>query len=53
MTITNKVVSDEQLAGLMEREVERFKKRTSKSAKVFAEAQDVLLNGVPMPWMSE
>ncbi len=53
MTITNKIVSDEQLAGLMEREVERFKKRTPKSATVFAEAQDVLLNGVPMPWMSE
>jgi glutamate-1-semialdehyde 2,1-aminomutase len=53
MTITDKVVSDEQLAGLMEREVERFKKHTLKSATVFAEAQDVLLNGVPMPWMSE
>ena len=53
MTITKKVVSDEQLAGLMEREVERFKKCTPESARVFAGAQDVLLNGVPMPWMSE
>jgi hypothetical protein len=53
MTITNKVVSDEHLAGLMEREVELFKKRTPKSARIFLEAQDVLLNGVPMPWMSE
>ena len=53
MNFPNKVVSDVQLADLMKREVELFKKRTPKSAKVFLEAQDVLLNGVPMPWMSD
>jgi glutamate-1-semialdehyde 2,1-aminomutase len=53
MTITNKVVSDERLADLMDREIKLFKKCTPKSAEVFRQAQDVLLNGVPMPWMSD
>jgi glutamate-1-semialdehyde 2,1-aminomutase len=53
MKLPNKVVSDGQLANLMKREIERFKKRTPKSAEVFLEAGDVLLNGVPMPWMSD
>ena len=53
MKLPNKVVSDGQLANLMKREVELFKKRTPKSAKAFLEAGDVLLNGVPMPWMSD
>jgi glutamate-1-semialdehyde 2,1-aminomutase len=53
MQITNKVVSDQQLADLMKREVERFKIHTPESAKVFRQARDVLLNGVPMPWMSD
>ena len=53
MKLSNKAISDAQLANLMQREVERFKNRTPKSAKVFLEAGDVLLNGVPMPWMSD
>jgi glutamate-1-semialdehyde 2,1-aminomutase len=53
MKLPNKVVSDGQLANLMKREIERFKKRTPKSVEVFLEAGDVLLNGVPMPWMSD
>jgi hypothetical protein len=53
MQSTNKVVSDKQLADLMKREVERFKIHTPESAKVFRQARDVLLNGVPMPWMSD
>jgi len=51
--LPNRVVGAEQLRILTEREVELFKKRTPKSAAVFSKAQDVLLNGVPMPWMSD
>jgi hypothetical protein len=53
MQITNKVVSDQQLADLMKREIELFKIHTPTSAKIFRKAQDALLNGVPMPWMSD
>jgi glutamate-1-semialdehyde 2,1-aminomutase len=53
MKLSEKIVSDEQLANLMKREVEQFNIRTPKSAKVLRQAQDVLLNGVPMPWMSD
>ena len=53
MQITSKVVSDKQLAGLMAHEAELFKSRTPKSAAIFASAQEALLNGVPMPWMSD
>jgi len=53
MKFQNKVVSDNQLAGLMKREGESFKKRTPKSAGVYRQARNVLLNGVPMPWMSD
>jgi glutamate-1-semialdehyde 2,1-aminomutase len=51
--IANKVLSDKQLAELMKREGDLFKSRTPKSAEAFRQAQDVLLNGVPMPWMSD
>ena len=37
----------------MKQECDRFILRTPKSAEVFRQAQDVLLNGVPMPWMSD
>ncbi len=53
MTVTNKVISNENLADLMDREISLFKTRTPKSALVFRQARDVLLNGVPMPWMSD
>lgn len=53
MQLTHKVVSEPLLADLMKREVERFKRRTPQSAGVFRDARDVLLNGVPMPWMSD
>jgi glutamate-1-semialdehyde 2,1-aminomutase len=53
MILPNKLVSNAQLADLMKREVERFTVRTPASAGVFRQAQDVLLNGVPMPWMSD
>jgi glutamate-1-semialdehyde 2,1-aminomutase len=51
--LPNRVVGAEQLRILTEREVELFKKRTPKAAAIFSKAQDVLLNGVPMPWMSD
>jgi glutamate-1-semialdehyde 2,1-aminomutase len=51
--LPNRVVDAEQLSILTKREFELFKKRTPKSAAVFSSAQDVLLNGVPMPWMSD
>jgi glutamate-1-semialdehyde 2,1-aminomutase len=51
--IANKVVSDKKLAELMKQEGDRFILRTPKSAEVFRLAQDVLLNGVPMPWMND
>lgn len=53
MSLSNKVVSDKHLANLMKREAERFRKHTPKSAEAFNRAQEVLLNGVPMPWMSD
>ena len=53
MQFLSKVVSNKQLAGLMTREEDLFKSRTPESAKVFRQALDVLLNGVPMPWMSD
>ena len=53
MKIPYKLVTDEQLTALMNREVELFRKHTPASAKAFSQAQDVLLNGVPMPWMSD
>ena len=53
MCLSNKVVSDKHLANLMKREAERFRKHTPKSAEAFNQAKDALLNGVPMPWMSD
>jgi len=53
MKLKNKLVSNEQLADLMKREAERFNVRTPASAAAFRQAQDALLNGVPMPWMSD
>lgn len=53
MQFTGKVVSDKQLADLMAREEELFKSRTPKSSTIYASAQEALLNGVPMPWMSD
>src|SRR5512145_336823 len=48
-----RVVSDEKLAALKERENALFLQRTPKSAETFARAQAMLLNGVPMPWMGD
>ena len=53
MPFSNRVVTDEQLKQLMVRELGLYEQRTPKSRKAFIEAQDVLLNGVPMPWMGD
>ena len=53
MQFPQKVVSDKQLANMMAREEEMFKSRTPKSSAIYASAQGALLNGVPMPWMSD
>lgn len=48
-----RIVSDEQLAKLKERENALFEKRTKKSKAAFEEAQAMLLNGTPTPWMGD
>ena len=53
MRFPGKVISDMQLEALMKRERDLFKLRAPKSAEVFRQARNVLLNGVPMPWMSD
>jgi len=56
--ITNKktpyrLVTDEQLKRLKAREDERFIERTTKSKEAYDKAQEMLLNGVPSPWMGD
>ena len=53
MSLSNRVVTDEQLKALMRREVGLYEKRTPQSRAAFAGARSVLLNGVPMPWMGD
>ncbi len=53
MVFSNPVVSHDQLKTLMQRELEMYQGRTQHSKEVFFKAQDVLLNGVPMPWMGD
>jgi glutamate-1-semialdehyde 2,1-aminomutase len=48
-----RVVSDEHLAVLQERENKLFLQRTPKSKATFERAHEMLLNGVPMPWMGD
>lgn len=48
-----RLVSDEQLNKLRKRENKTFNERTKKSQRAFADAQQNLLNGVPMPWMGD
>ncbi len=53
MKTSYRVVSDEKLAALKQRENETFLRRTPKSKETFCRAQEMLLNGVPMPWMGD
>ena len=48
-----RLITDKQLAGLLAREDALFQKRTRKSKETFDKAQEMLLNGVPMPWMGD
>jgi len=48
-----RLVSDRRLAELRSRENSLFQERTHKSRQLFQEAQEMLLNGVPMPWMGD
>ncbi len=48
-----RMVNDEQLSKLREREDKLFYERTADSKKAFDEAHKNLLNGVPMPWMGD
>lgn len=48
-----RLINDEQLQKLREREDAIFIERTKKSKEAFENAQEMLLNGVPMPWMGD
>jgi glutamate-1-semialdehyde 2,1-aminomutase len=48
-----RLITDKQLAGLRAREDDLFHERTRKSKETFDKAQEMLLNGVPMPWMGD
>ena len=48
-----RLLSNEQLQKLMQREIALFTQRTPHSAEQFRQAQTVLHRGVPMPWMAE
>lgn len=54
MTATfERIISDSQLEKLMERETALYESRTQRSRYIFEQSKDVLLNGVPMPWMGD
>ena len=48
-----RIISTRQLKTLMAREVAYYEARTPGSKTVFDQAGEVLLNGVPMPWMGD
>ena len=48
-----RMITDEQLEKLKERENDLFLQRTKKSKETFAKAQEMLLNGTPTPWMGD
>ena len=45
-----RLITDKQLAGLLARKMP-CSRSTRKSKETFDMAQEMLLNGVPMPWM--
>ena len=53
MKTAYRVVSDARLAELRAREDQLFERRTPCSQKTFERAHEMLLNGVPMPWMGD
>ncbi len=48
-----RLVTDAQLKQLRAREDKLFAERTKKSKETFDNAQEMLFNGVPMPWMGD
>lgn len=48
-----RMVNDEQLSKLRAREDAIFFERTKKSKEAFENAQEMLLNGTPTPWMGD
>ena len=48
-----RLVTEEELARLNERETKTFMERTPKSREAFEKAHENLLDGVPMPWMAD
>ncbi|GFO64102.1 aspartate aminotransferase family protein [Geomonas paludis] len=53
MKTSYRVVSDARLVELRDRENRLFLERTPASQKTFERAHEMLLNGVPMPWMGD
>ena len=48
-----RIITDPQLKTLRAREDLLFEQRTGQSKQAFDSAQEVLFNGVPMPWMGD
>ena len=48
-----RMINDEQLHKLRAREDKLFFERTAKSKEAFDNAQEMLLNGTPTPWMGD
>jgi glutamate-1-semialdehyde 2,1-aminomutase len=48
-----RLVDDVQLYALQQREKGKYSARTEKSRIAFENAQEMLLNGTPMPWMGD
>jgi glutamate-1-semialdehyde 2,1-aminomutase len=48
-----RIISEEQLEKLKQRENKTFLERTKKSKEGFDKAQSMLLNGTPTPWMGD
>lgn len=48
-----RLLTDNRLAELRQRECQLFNNRTERSRLTFERAQTMLLNGVPMPWMGD
>lgn len=46
-------IADDKLKQLWQQESDLFQKRTPQSSRTFGEAQEMMLNGVPMPWMGD
>jgi len=53
MRSSYRVITGQSLAALNDRETAVYESRTPNSGRLFKEAQTMLLNGVPMPWMGD